>query len=126
VSTREGLLVHRATVHSVDATTKTCQVRIPSLLGGQVISIDSSLVTPAVGDTVIVYSPTDLSEFFAGGSGGGGRPVPLPQTGAAPPTPTAEGLLWWDTADTSLDTGVDVDGGSPASTGTTTIDCGPP
>ena len=52
-------------------------------------------------------------------------PVPPAQVGTVPPTPT-QGILWWDTADTSLDIGIDIDGGSPASPGTDTVDCGPP
>jgi hypothetical protein len=52
-------------------------------------------------------------------------PVPPGQVGPAPTTPTT-GMLWWDTADTSLDVGIDIDGGTPASAGTDTVDCGSP
>jgi len=60
------------------------------------------------------------------GGEGAFPPVPPAQVGAVAPASPTSGMLWWDTADTSVDNGVDVDGGSPASSSLDTIDCGPP
>jgi len=67
----DGLLLHQAIVQTSDPATGLCTVRIPALMGGQVVTVNhDGLVlnngtwnVPNVGTTVSVSSTTDMRMF---------------------------------------------------------------
>lgn len=67
----DGLLVHKAIVHTSDPVTGICTVRIPALMGGQVVTVghDGLIKTagvwnvPPVGTQVSVSSTKDMRMF---------------------------------------------------------------
>lgn len=67
----ESLLLHKAHVHTADSVTGECTVRIPTLMGGQIVTIGNEGLTktgplwnvPAVGAVVSVSSTSDMRLF---------------------------------------------------------------
>lgn len=72
MSIRNGYVVHRAKVHSVNTSTGFCMVSIPAMTSRELVPVpptglptsDGDFVLPAVGDTAWVAADCDRSSFL--------------------------------------------------------------